>query len=44
MMLRFVFAAALIVGVLLPELADRTVIYMAALFLAVGFLYRSSVR
>lgn len=36
-MLLFVFAAALLVGVLLSELADRTVLSMAVLFLLVGF-------
>lgn len=38
MMLLFVFAATLLVGVLLSELAHRTVISMAVLFLLVGFV------
>jgi NhaP-type Na+/H+ or K+/H+ antiporter len=37
-MLLFVFAVTLVAGILLSELADRTVISMAVLFLLVGFL------
>lgn len=37
MMLLFVFAATLLVGILLSEIANRTVVSMAVLFLLVGF-------